>query len=80
MHCPPLHAPGIPQQGNTGMVRDVLPVEGQIVAQGALVLRIETEFAIVEVPSPVDGVIDEVLVRAGHPVSSGQPLWRYLER
>ncbi|MCC6679228.1 MAG: biotin/lipoyl-binding protein [Phycisphaerales bacterium] len=80
VRCPALHPPGLEAQGNTGVVRAVLPVEGRIVAAGEAVLRIETDFAHVDIPSPIDGIVDEVLVHAGQRVSKGDPLWRYLER
>lgn len=80
MRCPPLHAPGIPHQGNRGRVNALLPVEGHLVAQGQLVMRLETDFAIIDVPSPIDGVVDEFLVSPGREIKTGDPLWRYLSK
>lgn len=77
MRCPPLHAPGIPEQGNTGTVQSLLPVPGDMVVAGQLVTRIETDFAYVDVPSPIDGVIEEFLVSKGRAVRTGDALWRY---
>lgn len=80
MRCPPLHAPGIPQQGSKGTVNSILPVGGHLVVTGQLVMRIETEFAYVDIPSPIDGVIHEFLVGPGQAVRTGDPIWRYLQK
>lgn len=77
MHCPALHAPGIPEQGNTGSVQAMLPQAGDMVVAGQIVMRIETDFAYVDVQSPVDGVIEEFLVSRGRTISTGEALWRY---
>lgn len=80
MRCPPLHAPGIPEQGSRGRVNSILPVQGHLVAQGQLVMRLETDAAYIDVPSPVDGVVDEFFVWPGKEVQTGDPLWRYLSK
>lgn len=80
MRCPALQAPGIPKRGDRGRVNSLLPVEGHLVASGQLVMRLETDFAYIDVPSPIDGVVNEFLVRVGQEVRTGDPLWRYLLR
>lgn len=80
MRCPPLRAPGISQESDHGRVNALLPVEGHLVAAGQLVMRLETNFAYVDLPSPIDGVIDEFLVGPGQAVKVGDPLWRYLQK
>ena len=47
---------------------------GEPVAAGAALVRVETDKAVVEVPSPVAGVVSEHLVKADDDVRTGQPI------
>lgn len=40
-------------------------VEGQEIRQGEILLEIETAKSVTEVPSPVDGVLQQILVAEG---------------
>lgn len=47
---------------------------GDRVDSGEVLLRVETDKAIVEVPSPVSGVVLEVLAEVDADVNSGTPI------
>ncbi|MFC0529307.1 biotin/lipoyl-containing protein [Phytohabitans kaempferiae] len=47
---------------------------GATVAVGDTLVRVETDKAVVEVPSPVAGVVSELLVTADDDVTTGQPI------
>jgi pyruvate dehydrogenase E2 component (dihydrolipoamide acetyltransferase) len=48
--------------------------EGDVVQAGQIVLEVETEKAVAEIPSPQAGRIERVLVKQGQTVKIGQPL------
>jgi glutaconyl-CoA/methylmalonyl-CoA decarboxylase subunit gamma len=67
----------LPRVGET--VDDVVVIEweasvGASVAAGDTLMRVETDKAVVEVPSPVAGVVSEHLVKADDEVRTGQPI------
>lgn len=47
---------------------------GDVVAQGQALLRVETDKALVEVPSPIGGVVIEKLVEVDEEISTGHPI------
>ncbi len=47
---------------------------GEAVGAGESLLRVETDKAIVEVPSPVDGTVLELLADVNADVSTGMPI------
>lgn len=47
---------------------------GDEVRAGDILLRVETDKAIVELPSPVSGVITKILVAVDSDVSTGTPI------
>lgn len=53
-------------------VAEVLIQAGDGVTEGQSLLLVESDKASVEVPAPVDGVVESVLVKAGDTVSNGQ--------
>jgi pyruvate dehydrogenase E2 component (dihydrolipoamide acetyltransferase) len=48
--------------------------EGDIVQAGQIVLEVETEKAVAEIPSPQAGRVEKILVKQGDTVKIGQPL------
>ncbi|MDG1991764.1 MAG: 2-oxo acid dehydrogenase subunit E2 [Pirellulales bacterium] len=58
----------------SGDVVSVLVKAGDVVEPGQSVLEVETDKAVIEVPCPPGGVIQEVLVKKGETVNVGQAL------
>lgn len=56
------------------VVSEWLVDQGDVVAQGQALMRVETDKALVEVPSPVDGVVVEKLVHVDEEISTGHPI------
>lgn len=54
-------------------VAEVMVAVGDSVSNGQPLLLVESDKASVEVPAPVDGVVEKILVNAGDSVSNGQP-------
>jgi pyruvate dehydrogenase E2 component (dihydrolipoamide acetyltransferase) len=48
--------------------------EGDVIQAGQIVLEVETEKAVAEIPSPQAGRIEKILVKQGQTVKIGQPL------
>lgn len=53
-------------------VAEVLVNVGDSVSEGQSLMLVESDKASVEVPAPVDGVVEAILVKAGDTVSNGQ--------
>ncbi len=53
-------------------VADIMVAVGDEVAKDQPLILVESDKASVEVPAPVDGVIEEILIKAGDSVSNGQ--------
>lgn len=56
------------------IVSEWLVDQGDVVAQGQTLMRVETDKALVEVPCPVDGVVVEKLVHVDEEISTGHPI------
>jgi pyruvate/2-oxoglutarate dehydrogenase complex dihydrolipoamide acyltransferase (E2) component len=48
--------------------------EGDQVAEGETLMEALTDKVNAEIPSPVTGVVDELLLKEGDPVKPGQPI------
>ncbi|MDO8675828.1 MAG: 2-oxo acid dehydrogenase subunit E2 [Candidatus Omnitrophota bacterium] len=59
-----------------GTVTKVLVKAGDALKKGQNILELETDKAVLEVPSQHNGVIKEILVKAGATVKVGQPVFR----
>ena len=66
--------PELGEQVEAGEVTKILVASGDTVARDQPVLEIEIDKAILEIPSPFNGVVKAVLVNAGEQVSAGQPI------
>ncbi|OAV10188.1 Dihydrolipoamide acetyltransferase component of pyruvate dehydrogenase complex [Moraxella catarrhalis] len=53
-------------------VADIMVAVGDEIAKDQPLILVESDKASVEVPAPVDGVIEEILIKAGDSVSNGQ--------
>ncbi len=60
-----------------GTVSKVLVKVGDVIKKGQNVLELETDKAVVEIPSPQEGTLKEILVKAGQTVKIGQPIFKY---
>jgi pyruvate dehydrogenase complex dihydrolipoamide acetyltransferase long form len=66
--------PDLGENITSGDVVSVLVKVGDVVSPGQAVLEVETDKAVIEVPCPPGGVIEEVLVKKGETVNVGQAL------
>ena len=66
--------PDLGENITSGDVVSVLVKAGDVVKPGQSVLEVETDKAVIEVPCPPGGVIQEVLVKKGETVNVGQAL------
>ena len=66
--------PDLGENITSGDVVSVLVKVGDVVSPGQAVLEVETDKAVIEVPCPPGGVIQEVLVKKGETVNVGQAL------
>jgi len=57
-----------------GVVRSWKKQEGEAVEKGEIILEIETDKAVMEVESPVSGVVKKILVPEGETVPVNTPL------
>jgi pyruvate/2-oxoglutarate dehydrogenase complex dihydrolipoamide acyltransferase (E2) component len=55
------------------VVVDVLAKVGEHIAVGQALLRVETDKANVEIPSPFAGTVTDILVAVGEEVATGTP-------
>ena len=68
--------PGLGENIKSGIATKVLVKPGDTVKKDQTVLELETEKAVLEIPSPVNGVVKEVLVKAGIEIKIGQLLMK----
>lgn len=71
--------PTLGESATSGTVAKVLVAPGDTVAADQPILELETDKAVLEVPSTVAGVIKEILVKNGDTVAVDQPVFTYDE-
>ncbi|PQV64087.1 pyruvate dehydrogenase E2 component (dihydrolipoamide acetyltransferase) [Abditibacterium utsteinense] len=69
--------PTLGESATSGTVAKVLVAPGDTVAADQSILELETDKAVLEVPSTVAGVVKELLVKTGDTVSVDQPIFTY---
>ncbi len=69
--------PTLGETATSGVVAKVLVNPGDTVAQDQPILELETDKAVLEVPSTVAGTIQNILVKQGDTVSVSQPIFTY---
>jgi len=69
--------PTLGETATSGVVAKVLVSAGDTVAQDQPILELETDKAVLEVPSSVAGTIQNILVKQGDTVSVSQPIFSY---
>ena len=67
--------PQLSESTTTGTVVNIRVRAGDKVSKGDTLLELETEKAVLEVPSPETGVVQEVLIKAGDVVKVGQKIF-----
>ncbi len=71
-----LKLPALGENILQGTVTKVLVKVGDTIAKGQNILELETDKAVLEVPSPEAGVVGEILIKAGAVVKVGQPVFK----
>jgi pyruvate dehydrogenase E2 component (dihydrolipoamide acetyltransferase) len=69
--------PTLGESATSGTVAKVLVAPGDTVAADQSILELETDKAVLEVPSTVAGVVKEILVKAGDTVAVDQAIFTY---
>src|SRR5271168_4601961 len=70
-----LKLPELGENITQGTVTKILVKSGDSIKKGQNILELETDKAVLEVPSSSDGVIGEVLIKSGAVVKVGQPIF-----
>ena len=60
-----------------GTVSKILVKVGDSVKKGQNIVELETDKAVLEVPSPSEGTVKEILIKAGQVVKVGQPAFKF---
>jgi pyruvate dehydrogenase E2 component (dihydrolipoamide acetyltransferase) len=66
--------PDLGENIESGTIAKILVSEGQTISQDQAILELETDKAVIEVPSEVDGKINKILVEEGAEVKVGQTI------
>ncbi len=69
--------PTLGETATSGVVAKVLVAPGDTVAQDQPILELETDKAVLEVPSTVAGTIQNILVKQGDTIAVDQPVFTY---
>lgn len=69
--------PTLGETASQGIIAKVLVAVGDSVSEDQSVLELETDKAVLEVPSTVAGIIQKVLVKQGDTVKVDQPIFEY---
>ena len=70
-----LKLPELGENITQGTVTKILVKSGDTIKKGQNILELETDKAVLEVPSSSDGVIGEILIKSGAVVKVGQPIF-----
>ena len=68
-----LKMPKVGDAADKVLVRELMVKRGDRIAEGNLLMLVETDKANVEVPSPLAGAVVEVMVAVGDEVATGAP-------
>lgn len=75
-----MHEIKLPELGeniNQGTVSKILVKLGDQVKKGQNIIELETDKAVLEVPSPAEGTVLEILIKAGETIKVGQPVFKF---
>lgn len=70
-----LKLPALGENIAQGTVTRILVKPGDTISKGQNILELETDKAVLEVPSPESGVVSEILIKSGAVVKVGQPVF-----
>ena len=70
--------PALGENLEKGTVTKVLVKSGDAIKKGQNVVELETDKAVLEVPSPEEGVIKEILIKSGDVIKVGQAVFKIL--
>ena len=70
-----LKMPKVGDAADKVLVREVMVKRGDRIAEGNLLMLVETDKANLEVPSPLAGTVAEVRVAVGDEVATGAPIF-----
>ena len=68
--------PALGENIEKGTVTKILVKVGDVLKKGQNILEIETDKAVLEVPSNAEGLIKEILIKSGSVVKVGQPIFK----
>lgn len=71
-----MNLPGLGENIVQGTVTKILVKKGDAVKKGQNIIELETDKAVLEVPSSMDGVVEDVLIKSGQVVKVGQPAFK----
>jgi len=71
-----LKLPELGENITQGTVTKILVKNGDAIKKGQNILELETDKAVLEVPSNTDGVVSEILIKNGAVVKVGQPIFK----
>ncbi len=71
--------PTLGESADSGVVAKLLVAPGDTIEQDQSVMELETDKAVLEVPSTVKGTITQILVKAGDTVAVDQPIFTFEE-
>jgi len=71
-----LKLPELGENITQGTVTKILVKSGDAIKKGQNILELETDKAVLEVPSSVEGIIEEVLIKSGAVVKVGQAIFK----
>src|SRR3989338_2803707 len=64
--------PGLGENIKSGIATKVMVAAGDVIKKDQPILELETDKAVLEVPSTVNGTVKEILVKAGSEIKVGQ--------
>ncbi|MBP6344042.1 MAG: 2-oxo acid dehydrogenase subunit E2 [Candidatus Omnitrophica bacterium] len=68
--------PGLGENIAQGTVTKILVKKGDAIKKGQNIVELETDKAVLEVPSSMDGVIEDILIKTGQVVKVGAPAFK----
>lgn len=71
-----LKLPEIGENISQGTVTKILVKVGDSIKKGQNILELETDKAVVEIPSNMEGVVSEILIQTGKVIKIGQPVFK----
>jgi len=74
-----LKLPELGENITQGTVTKILVKNGDAIKKGQNILELETDKAVLEVPSSADGIVGDILIKSGTVIKVGQPIFKLSE-